>query len=121
MAKFFTRCVLGALLSVGICRFAIAATANPDAQSGSAKVSQQLPSGALAGASSVYLRDAAAQQIRWQPYDPGSFALAKRLNRPVLIDIGAMWCHWCHVMDQKTYADPQVAGLINQFLRADQG
>ena len=38
------------------------------------------------------------------------------MNRPVLIDIGAMWCHWCHVMDEKTYADPEVAQLINQLV-----
>lgn len=63
----------------------------------------------------MYLRQAAAQAIRWQPYNDASFALAKRLNRPVLIDIGAMWCHWCHVMEEKTYADPEVAQLINRL------
>jgi uncharacterized protein len=81
-----------------------------------AAVVEELPAGALQDASSVYLRQAASQPVRWQPYNDDSFALAKRMNRPVLIDIGAMWCHWCHVMDEKTYADPQVAQLINQLV-----
>ncbi len=71
--------------------------------------------GALQDASSVYLRQAASQAIRWQPYNDASFALAQRMKRPVLIDIGAMWCHWCHVMDDQTYADPEVAELINRL------
>jgi thiol-disulfide isomerase/thioredoxin len=77
---------------------------------------EELPAGALQDASSVYLRQAAAQPIRWQPYNDDSFALAKRMNRPVLLDIGAMWCHWCHVMDEGTYSDPDVAQLINQLV-----
>ncbi|MBI4381810.1 MAG: DUF255 domain-containing protein [candidate division NC10 bacterium] len=28
--------------------------------------------------------------------------MAKKLDRPVLLDIGAIWCHWCHVMDEET-------------------
>lgn len=79
----------------------------------SAKPSEELPADALQDASSVYLRQAASQPIRWQPYNDASFALAKQLKRPVLIDIGAMWCHWCHVMDDQTYAAPEVAQLIN--------
>jgi uncharacterized protein YyaL (SSP411 family) len=74
---------------------------------------EELPAAALRDASSVYLRQAASGPIRWQPYSDASFALAKRMHRPVLIDIGAMWCHWCHVMDDQTYADPEVAQLIN--------
>ena len=30
-----------------------------------------------------------------------------------MIDIGAVWCHWCHVMDATTYADPEVAAALN--------
>ena len=30
-----------------------------------------------------------------------------------MIDIGAVWCHWCHVMDESTYSDPQVAAALN--------
>jgi uncharacterized protein YyaL (SSP411 family) len=73
-----------------------------------------LPRNALADAPGTYLREAAASPIRWQPWSAASFALARKLKRPVLIDIGAVWCHWCHVMDQITYADPKVIELINR-------
>jgi len=66
----------------------------------------------LAGAASAYLRGAAEQPIDWHPWGPEAFELAKRLNRPVLLDIGAVWCHWCHVMDEGTYSDPEVARLL---------
>jgi uncharacterized protein YyaL (SSP411 family) len=72
-----------------------------------------LPAGALKSAPSMYLREASSSAIRWQPWSPDTLALADRLNRPILIDIGAVWCHWCHVMDATTYADPQVAEALN--------
>ncbi|MHB8382947.1 MAG: thioredoxin domain-containing protein [Candidatus Binataceae bacterium] len=72
-----------------------------------------LPAGALTHSPSLYLRDAASDKIRWQPWGDASFALARELNRPVMIDIGAVWCHWCHVMDDTTYANPQVARILN--------
>ncbi len=72
-----------------------------------------LPAGSLENASSLYLRDAAGSAIKWQPWNAAAFSLARRLNRPVLIDIGAAWCHWCHVMDNTTYADPAVIREIN--------
>ncbi len=50
--------------------------------------------------------------IAWQPWSETVFAQAARERRFVLLDLEAVWCHWCHVMDQKTYADPQVAQLI---------
>ncbi len=60
------------------------------------------------------MREAASSAIRWQPWNASSFALARSLNRPVLIDIGAVWCHWCHVMDETTYADAEVAAILNR-------
>ncbi len=62
----------------------------------------------------MYLREASASAIRWQPWSPQTLALARSLNRPIMIDIGAVWCHWCHVMDATTYADPQVAAALNR-------
>ncbi|MDB5108342.1 MAG: hypothetical protein JWM69_1283 [Candidatus Binatus sp.] len=73
----------------------------------------ELPRGALESSSSLYLREAASSPIRWQRWSPETFALARKLNRPMLIDIGAVWCHWCHVMDQTTYADPEVVATLN--------
>ncbi len=61
----------------------------------------------------MYLREASSSAIRWQAWSPQTLALARTLNRPILIDIGAVWCHWCHVMDETTYADRQVAAALN--------
>ncbi|HEV3113003.1 MAG TPA: DUF255 domain-containing protein [Candidatus Binataceae bacterium] len=116
MRRFCISLALAALLSVTVGLPGAAARGAGAPVNAAAKVPEELPAGALQDASSVYLRQAAGQQVRWQPYSADSFALARRMNRPVLIDIGAMWCHWCHVMDEKTYGDPQVAALINQLL-----
>ncbi len=72
-----------------------------------------LPAKALANSPSLYLREAAAGAVRWQPWNETTLTLARTLNRPMLIDIGAVWCHWCHVMDETTYADAEVAHLLN--------
>jgi uncharacterized protein YyaL (SSP411 family) len=52
--------------------------------------------------------------IAWQPYSPAVFTRAKAEHRLVLMDLEAVWCHWCHVMDHITYSDPGVIALINQ-------
>jgi uncharacterized protein YyaL (SSP411 family) len=68
----------------------------------------------LAKASSAYLRSAMHQPIHWHEWDEEAFALAQRENKPILLDIGAVWCHWCHVMDRESYDSPEVAQLINE-------
>src|SRR5437763_16193670 len=68
----------------------------------------------LAQASSAYLRSAKHQPIRWQEWGEEAFATAKRENKPMLLDIGAVWCHWCHVMDRESYDDPEVARIVNE-------
>jgi len=72
----------------------------------------------LERASSSYLRAAAEQPIDWHPWGPEPFELAKRTGRPILLDVGASWCHWCHVMDEGTYADAEVARLLGQHFIA---
>ena len=68
----------------------------------------------LAKASSAYLRSAMHQPIHWHEWGEEAFAAAKRENKPILLDIGAVWCHWCHVMDRESYDNPEVAQLINE-------
>src|SRR5437879_8734319 len=68
----------------------------------------------LAEAASPYLRSAMHQPILWRQWGEEAFAKARRQNKPVLLDIGAVWCHWCHVMDRESYDNPEVARLINE-------
>jgi len=69
---------------------------------------------ALAHAGSAYLRSAMHQPVRWQEWKDEAFSLAARENKPILLDIGAVWCHWCHVMDRESYENAEVARLINE-------
>jgi uncharacterized protein len=68
----------------------------------------------LSRASSAYLRSAMHQPIQWNEWGEEAFATAQRENKPILLDIGAVWCHWCHVMDRESYDDPEVARIVNQ-------
>jgi uncharacterized protein len=68
----------------------------------------------LARASSSYLRSAMHQPIQWHEFGEEAFAKARLANKPVLLDIGAVWCHWCHVMDRESYDDAEVAAIVNE-------
>ena len=56
----------------------------------------------------------ASPAVDWQPWSPDIFSKAAAQHRFVLLDLEAVWCHWCHVMDSQTYADPKVITLMNQ-------
>ncbi|MGC9291254.1 MAG: thioredoxin domain-containing protein [Acidobacteriaceae bacterium] len=73
---------------------------------------------ALAHASSSYLRSAMHQPVEWNEWSETVFARAQSENKPILLDIGAVWCHWCHVMDRESYEDPEVAAIINRHFVA---
>ena len=68
----------------------------------------------LARASSAYLRSAMHQPIQWHEWGEEAFAAAQRENKPILLDIGAVWCHWCHVMDRESYESADTAEIINR-------
>src|ERR1051326_6283508 len=77
-----------------------------------------VPANALAGASSSYLRSAAHQPIQWHEWGEEAFAKARQENKPLLLHAGAVWCHWCHVMDRESYENPQTAQIINEHFVA---
>jgi len=68
----------------------------------------------LATESSAYLKSAAHQPVHWLPWGDAAFAQARAEHKPILLDIGAVWCHWCHVMDGESYEDPAVAEVLNR-------
>lgn len=68
----------------------------------------------LVQAASPYLRSAAHQPVHWREWGEHAFAQARTQDKPILLDIGAVWCHWCHVMDRESYENPEVARLINE-------
>jgi hypothetical protein len=72
----------------------------------------------LSKASSAYLRSAMHQPIQWHEWGEEAFVAAQRENKPILLDIGAVWCHWCHVMDRESYDNPEIAEIVNQHFIA---
>ena len=67
---------------------------------------------------SPYLRNAAHQPIHWFPWSAEAFDEAERLDRPILLDIGAVWCHWCHVMDHESYESEEIARVVHDHFVA---
>src|SRR5271170_5046849 len=72
----------------------------------------------LEHAASSYLRSAMHQPVKWHEWSPEAFALAASEDKPILLDIGAVWCHWCHVMDRESYEDASLAQVINEHFVA---
>jgi uncharacterized protein YyaL (SSP411 family) len=72
------------------------------------------PENRLKNSASPYLRSAAHQPVDWHEWGEEAFAHARAEGKPILLDIGAVWCHWCHVIDRESYENPQLAALINE-------
>jgi len=75
----------------------------------------QQPENRLKDSASPYLRSAAHQPVDWHEWGEDAFQKARAESKPILLDIGAVWCHWCHVIDRESYENPEIAALINQF------
>jgi uncharacterized protein YyaL (SSP411 family) len=54
-----------------------------------------------------------ASEINWRAWGDAAFAEAREQNKPVLLAISAVWCHWCHVMDETSYSAPDIIKVIN--------
>ena len=73
--------------------------------------------------SAAYADDGTAHPLQWRSWSEQSFELARQQNKLVLLDLEAVWCHWCHVMEDVTYRDPEVVEEIQGYyipVRADQ-
>jgi uncharacterized protein YyaL (SSP411 family) len=54
----------------------------------------------------------ASEPVKWNGWDSDLFSRATAEKRFVILDLEAVWCHWCHVMEETTYADPKVEDLL---------
>ena len=64
--------------------------------------------------SSPYLRQHAHNPVNWMPWSDATFELAGALGRPVLLSIGYSTCHWCHVMEDESFDDEEIAAYLNE-------
>ena len=62
---------------------------------------------------SPYLLQHADNPVDWHPWGEEAFAKARKEDKPVFLSIGYSACHWCHVMEKESFADPVVAKLLN--------
>ncbi|HLG30154.1 MAG TPA: DUF255 domain-containing protein, partial [Candidatus Brocadiales bacterium] len=60
------------------------------------------------------------KRVIWHEWNDETFKLAQGLDKPILLDIGAVWCHWCHVMEEVCYANPEIIDIINEHFIAIQ-
>jgi len=77
-----------------------------------------LPSNHLAGQSSPYLLQHVHNPVDWYPWGEEAFARARREDKPILLSIGYSTCHWCHVMEEESFADPEVGRALNKYVVA---
>jgi uncharacterized protein len=67
----------------------------------------------LASQKSPYLLQHAGNPVDWYPWGEEAFAAAGRDDKPIFLSIGYSTCHWCHVMEKESFADPEIAALMN--------
>jgi len=67
----------------------------------------------LATSKSRYLLQHATNPVDWYPWGAEAFEAAKKSNKPIFLSIGYSTCHWCHVMEGESFADPEIAKLLN--------
>ncbi len=70
---------------------------------------------ALINETSPYLLQHAHNPVQWYPWGEEALAKAKAEDKPILLSIGYSACHWCHVMEQESFADEEIAELMNKY------
>jgi uncharacterized protein len=77
------------------------------------------PANRLAKATSRYLLQHATNPVDWYPWGPEAFAEAKKQNKPIFLSVGYSTCYWCHVMNEESFADPEIGKLMNDALNEE--
>lgn len=67
----------------------------------------------LANETSLYLRQHVHNPVDWYPWGPEALARAREFDRPIFLSIGYSACHWCHVMEQESFEDADIARFLN--------
>ncbi|MES3516401.1 MAG: thioredoxin domain-containing protein [Natronomonas sp.] len=68
----------------------------------------------LTDAASPYLRQHADNPVAWQPWTEETLQLAEERDVPIFLSIGYSACHWCHVMEDESFEDPEIAEILNE-------
>jgi hypothetical protein len=68
----------------------------------------------LINESSPYLLQHATNPVDWYPWGPEAFERARQEDKPIFLSVGYSTCHWCHVMEEESFSDPEVARILNK-------
>ncbi len=68
----------------------------------------------LENSRSPYLKKSANQPVDWYEWSEEAFKRAKEEEKPILLSIGGVWCHWCHVMAHESFENEEIAKIINE-------
>jgi uncharacterized protein YyaL (SSP411 family) len=119
MLPVLVRLAAATALAVGVAG-AIWRPAGPAAATDAAHTRHRNPDGSprytnrLARESSPYLRQHAHNPVDWYPWGDEAFAKARREGKPIFLSIGYSSCHWCHVMEEESFDDEEVAAVLNE-------
>jgi uncharacterized protein YyaL (SSP411 family) len=94
--------------------FSPAASAEKAADAENSKTGQALKYNRLINESSPYLLQHATNPVDWYPWGPEAFEKARQEDKPIFLSVGYSTCHWCHVMEGESFADPEVARILNK-------
>ncbi len=72
----------------------------------------------LMNAKSPYLKKSANQPVDWYEWSEEAFRRAREEDKPILLSVGGVWCHWCHVMAHESFENPEIAQIINEHFVA---
>jgi len=53
--------------------------------------------------------------VHWRPWGPEALEEAQEQNKPILLSVGYTACHWCHVMNEESFTDPETAAVMNEL------
>lgn len=108
-SRFLTMLMLGTCFTM-----ATSVAARGQEETAEAKHTDAGHTNALAGESSPYLLAHAHNPVDWYPWSDASLAKAKAEGKPIFLSVGYSSCHWCHVMENESFLDEEIAKFLNE-------
>jgi len=64
---------------------------------------------------SPYLLQHALNPVAWMAWGEEAFKKARAEEKPIFLSVGYSTCHWCHVMEEESFENPDIAGVLNAY------
>jgi len=63
---------------------------------------------------SPYLLQHAHNPVNWHPWGEKALSLSRQHDKPIFLSVGYSACHWCHVMEEESFENEEIADFLNQ-------